>query len=122
MCPSWPARPAFCADHPAASADHDLRAALRGGRRPWGDDTATYYAPDLRALALEGTEVAEEPGRRFHYNNFNPLLVGLALERAVGTPVATDLEARLWRPLGMEAAGSWSLDSQASGFEKMESG
>jgi CubicO group peptidase (beta-lactamase class C family) len=89
---------------------------------PWGDDTATYYAPDLRALALEGTEVAEEPGRRFHYNNFNPLLVGLALERAVGTPVATYLEARLWRPLGMEAAGSWSLDSQASGFEKMESG
>jgi CubicO group peptidase (beta-lactamase class C family) len=89
---------------------------------PWGDDTATYYAPDLRALALEETEVVEAPGRRFHYNNFNPLLVGLALERATGTPVAAYLEARLWRPLGMEADGSWSLDSQASGFEKMESG
>ena len=88
----------------------------------WGDDTATYYAPDLRRLALEETEVVEEPGRRFHYNNFNPLLVGLALERAVGMPVATYLETRLWRPLGMEADGSWSLDSQASGFEKMESG
>jgi CubicO group peptidase (beta-lactamase class C family) len=37
-------------------------------------------------------------------------------------PVASYLEARLWRPLGMEADGSWSLDSQASGFEKMESG
>jgi CubicO group peptidase (beta-lactamase class C family) len=89
---------------------------------PWGDDTATYYAPDLRALALEGTEVVEAPGRRFHYNNFNPLLVGLALERATGMPVAAYLEARLWRPLGMEADGSWSLDSKASGFEKMESG
>jgi CubicO group peptidase (beta-lactamase class C family) len=66
--------------------------------------------------------VVEAPGRRFHYNNFNPLLVGLALERAVGMPVATWLEQRLWRPLGMEADGSWSLDSQASGFEKMESG
>jgi CubicO group peptidase (beta-lactamase class C family) len=88
----------------------------------WGDDTATYYAPDLRKLALEETEVVEEPGRRFHYNNFNPLLVGLALERATGMPVATYLETRLWRPLGMEADGSWSLDSQASGFEKMESG
>jgi CubicO group peptidase (beta-lactamase class C family) len=89
---------------------------------PWGDDTATYYAPDLRALALHETEVAEAPGRRFHYNNFNPLLVGLALERAVGMPVSAYLETRLWRPLGMEADGSWSLDSRASGFEKMESG
>jgi CubicO group peptidase (beta-lactamase class C family) len=102
--------------------------AMRSGLRyeesggPWGDDTATYYAPDVRKLALEGTEVVEEPGRRFHYNNFNPLLVGLALERAVGMPVATYLEHRLWQPLGMEADGSWSLDSQASGFEKMESG
>jgi CubicO group peptidase (beta-lactamase class C family) len=89
---------------------------------PWGDDTATYYAPDLRSLALRETEVVEPPGRRFHYNNFNPLLVGLALERATGTPVSAYLEARLWRPLGMEADGSWSLDSDASGFEKMESG
>jgi CubicO group peptidase (beta-lactamase class C family) len=92
------------------------------GGGPWGDDTATYYAPDLRSLALEETEVVEAPGRRFHYNNFNPLLVGLALERAVGMPVAAYLETRLWRPLGMEADGSWSLDSRASGFEKMESG
>jgi CubicO group peptidase (beta-lactamase class C family) len=89
---------------------------------PWADDTATYYAPDLRKLALEGTEIVEAPGRRFHYNNFNPLLVGLALERAVGTPVSAYLESRLWRPLGMEADGSWSLDSRASRFEKMESG
>ena len=101
-----------------------MRSGLRyeesGG--PWGDDTATYYAPDLRALALTRTEVVEAPGRRFHYNNFNPLLVGLALERATETPVASYLEAKLWRPLGMEADGSWSLDSRASGFEKMESG
>jgi CubicO group peptidase (beta-lactamase class C family) len=92
------------------------------GGTPWSDDTATYYAPDLRALALHKTQIVEAPGHRFHYNNYNPLLVGLALERAVGVPVATYLEAKLWRPLGMEADGSWSLDSRASGFEKMESG
>jgi CubicO group peptidase (beta-lactamase class C family) len=38
--------------------------ALPGGGSPWGDNTATYYAPDLRALALERTEVVEAPGRR----------------------------------------------------------
>jgi CubicO group peptidase (beta-lactamase class C family) len=53
-----------------------LRYEETGG--PWGDDTATYYAPDLRKLALEETEIVEAPGRRFHYNNYNPLLVGLA--------------------------------------------
>jgi CubicO group peptidase (beta-lactamase class C family) len=37
-------------------------------------------------------------------------------------PVASYVEAKLWRPLGMEADGSWSLDSRRSGFEKMESG
>ena len=101
-----------------------MRSGLRydEGGGPWADDTATYYAPDLRKLALEGTEIVEEPGLRFHYNNYNPLLVGLALERAVGMPVATYLETRLWRPLGMEADGSWSLDSRSSRFEKMESG
>jgi CubicO group peptidase (beta-lactamase class C family) len=83
---------------------------------PWSDDTATY-APDLRALAVRETEIVEEPGRRFHYNNFNPLLV-----RTSGMPVATYLERKLWQPLGMEADGSWSLDSTRSGFEKMESG
>jgi CubicO group peptidase (beta-lactamase class C family) len=65
------------------------------GGGPWSDDTATYYAPDLRALALTRTEVVEAPGRRFHYDNLNPLLVGLALERATRMPVATWLERTL---------------------------
>jgi CubicO group peptidase (beta-lactamase class C family) len=32
------------------------------------------------------------------------------------------MQAVLWDPLGMEFSGSWSLDSEASGFEKMEAG
>lgn len=100
-----------------------MRSGLRyeptGG--PWSDDTATYYSPDLRTLAIEDTTVTGPPGGAFRYNNFNPLLVGLVLQRATGMPVATYLEQKLWRPLGMEADGSWSLDSD-DGFEKMESG
>jgi CubicO group peptidase (beta-lactamase class C family) len=46
----------------------------------------------------------------------------MILERATDRPVATYLSQKIWRPLGMEADGSWSLDSEASGFEKMESG
>jgi CubicO group peptidase (beta-lactamase class C family) len=89
---------------------------------PWSDATETYYAPDLRELALTDTEIVEPPGERWHYNNFNPLLMGMILERVTGQPVASYLEDELWRPLGAEADASWSLDSEASGFEKMESG
>lgn len=87
-----------------------------------GDDAKTYYDPDLRRLALEDTRVDGPPGQRFHYNNFHPLLLGLVLERATGQPVAQYLERRLWQPAGMVGAASWSLDSEASGFEKLESG
>jgi CubicO group peptidase (beta-lactamase class C family) len=87
-----------------------------------GDDTRTYYDPDLRRLALEHTRIARGPGESFHYNNFHPLLLGMVLERATGVPVAQYLQDRLWQPAGMVGDASWSLDSEASGFEKMESG
>lgn len=87
-----------------------------------GDDTKTYYYSDLRRLALDGTEVAGEPGIQFLYNNYNPLLLGLIIERATGKSVTQYLQEKIWTPLGMEFPGSWSLDSAASGFEKMESG
>ncbi len=90
---------------------------------PWSaDDTKTYYATDLRYLALEDSSIEGEPGQHFEYNNYHPLLLGLVLERTTGSSVAQYLEEKLWKPLGMEADGSWSLDSEASGFEKMESG
>jgi CubicO group peptidase (beta-lactamase class C family) len=92
-----------------------------GGGGPLGDDAKTYYDPNLRELALT-VEPEVEPGTRWEYNNYHPLLLGMILERATERPVATYLSQKLWRPLGMEADGSWSLDSEASGFEKMESG
>jgi CubicO group peptidase (beta-lactamase class C family) len=88
---------------------------------PWSDDAITYYGPDLRAVAVSSA-IEGPPGQVFHYNNFHPLLLGLVLERTTGVPVARYLEDRLWKRLGMEAPASWSLDSERSGFEKMESG
>ena len=88
---------------------------------PFSDDTKTYYDPNLRVAALSAV-IEEEPGKRFHYNNYNYLLLGIILERATGMPVAKYMEEKLWKPLGMEAPASWSLDSEANGFEKMESG
>jgi len=96
-----------------------------GGDLPWSDeadDTKTYYATDLRELALENCQIEGEPGEYFEYNNYNPLLIGMILERATGMSVSRYMEEKVWKPTGMEADGSWSLDSTQSGFEKMESG
>lgn len=88
---------------------------------PWGDAASTYYSPDLRATALSAV-INEAPGQTWLYNNYNPLLLGLALERATGQNVTDYMSKVLWAPLGAEANASWSLDSISSGFEKMESG
>ena len=96
-----------------------------GATLPWSeeaDDTKTYYSTDLRELALENCRIKGKPGEYFEYNNYNPLLVGMILERATGMPVSRYMQEKMWKPLGMEADGSWSLDSTQSGFEKMESG
>ncbi len=89
---------------------------------PWGDDVDTYYGTDLRDLALSATEVEGPPGTEWVYNNYNPLLLGLVLERASGMTVSDFMATRLWQPLGAEFDATWSLDSEASGFEKLESG
>jgi CubicO group peptidase (beta-lactamase class C family) len=89
---------------------------------PWGDDVNTYYGTDLRAVALNESEVVSAPGEVWLYNNYNPLLLGMVLERATGMSVSEYMSTRLWQPLGAEADATWSLDSEDSGFEKMESG
>ena len=93
-----------------------------GGFLPLGDDTYTYYGADLRDVALNRVRIEGPPGIAWQYNNYHPLLLGLVLERTTGTSVSDFMATRLWQPLGAEADATWNLDSERSGFEKMESG
>ena len=88
----------------------------------FGDDTLTYWHSDLRELALRHTQLTDEYEGRFHYNNYHPLLLGIILERSTGMSVSEYFEREIWRKIGAEYNASWSLDSDESGFEKMESG
>ena len=88
---------------------------------PWSDYKLMYFAPDLRAIAA-AVRPEYQPGTHFLYDDRNPMLLGMMLERATNEHVATWLAPRLWQPMGAEFPASWSLDSQTSGFEKMESG
>jgi CubicO group peptidase (beta-lactamase class C family) len=93
----------------------------RDPSNPFSDDFITSHSPDMRAAALD-SEIVESPGQRYHYNDFNPQLIGMVLERATGMSVSNYLETRLWGPMGAEGNGSWDLDSQQSGFERMSVG
>lgn len=89
---------------------------------PFADDSWTTSFPDLRRLALSVRPDGEIPGSAWKYNNYYPQLLGLILERATHRPVSQYLQEKIWQPLGMEYPATWSLDSEASGFEKMEQG
>lgn len=93
--------------------------------RTWilnGDDPLTTYYPDQRKAALEFTNIIDDPGLYFLYNKYHPQLLGMILERSTGMKVTEYLQKKVWDQIGMEYGGSWSLDSENSGFEKMESG
>lgn len=92
---------------------------FREGASPWDDPANTYYGTDLRTAALTDTEIGAAPGREFHYNDWNLILMGLVLERTTGMSLSAYMETRLWQAMGAEADGSWSLDSETSGFEKV---
>ncbi|MDE6441252.1 MAG: beta-lactamase family protein [Clostridia bacterium] len=88
----------------------------------FGDDTLTYWHPDLRQLALSHTQLTDAYKGNFHYNNYHPLLLGIILERSTGVRVSEYFGREIWRKIGADYNASWSLDSEKSGFEKMESG
>ena len=54
--------------------------------------------------------------------NLHPLVEGIILERTTGMHVADYFQKKVWEKVGAEFDASWSLDSQETGFEKMESG
>lgn len=91
------------------------------GVMPWSDDARIYYGLNLRRQALRCQSI-EEPGQYYHYNNYNLLLLGLLLEQATGMSVPTYFSRKIWSRLGAESAASWSTDSEASAFSKIESG
>jgi CubicO group peptidase (beta-lactamase class C family) len=99
-----------------------LRFTQEGGLPSTNDGSLTFSFDDLRKLALTETKIVEPPGKTFLYNDYNPILLGIILERTTGKPVANYLQEKIWDPVGMEYDGSWTLDSNEKGFEKMFAG
>lgn len=89
---------------------------------PWvnKDNVMTYYHPNLRKVAINKTKIENAPNEEFLYNNYNPLLIGLMMERTTKMKLSKFIEEFVWTKIGTEFGARWSTDENE--FEKMESG
>lgn len=85
---------------------------------PFSDAAIFYYGRNLRR-SIAKLKYKTEPGKKFEYNSGNAQLLGLVLERSLKTKTVTQyFQEKLWKPLGMEYDGSWSIDKNNNGIEK----
>lgn len=61
---------------------------------------------------MAGLPRANSPGSTFLYNSGDTFLLGAALTRAIGMPLADYMSAKIWRPAGMECDGFYTLESE----------
>lgn len=83
----------------------------REGRLPWSDNVRVYHGARLRDT-VPRVRLADPVDRLFHYNDYHPLLIALALEQATGRRIAALLQGGLW---GRLAAGPATVTTDRPG-------
>ncbi|WP_345441027.1 serine hydrolase domain-containing protein [Actinoallomurus vinaceus] len=64
-------------------------------------DFTTYYRPIDIVKMTRGLPRTGEPGEKFTYSNTNYTLIDMIIEKVTGDTLASELDRRLFRPLGM---------------------
>lgn len=83
---------------------------------------AFYYTDDLRSR-MYAYDVKWPAGTHYLYGSVSMQLLWDAMKRRLGEKSVTRyFEERVWKPIGAEHAAVWSLDSKASGIEKLFGG
>ena len=82
-----------------------------GYSNPFNGMAKFYYGRNLRKYTMK-LKVVTEPGTIYKYQSANLQLLSLLLERATGKRISTYLEEKIWKPIGMEFAGTWNVDSK----------
>lgn len=84
-------------------------------KNPFSPNAAAYYGFSLADLVFL-KKFQQNPGEKFEYQSGATQLLGFAVGRSVGMPLASYASAKLWKPLGMEQNAEWSTDDM--GIEK----
>lgn len=88
---------------------------------PFADMAKLYYGTNqLKQLSKLGFD--HEPGTYHEYQSGTTALLGIAVERATGMDLGQYLEAKVWKPMGMEFPATWSLDDKRHRSAKGYSG
>jgi len=74
-----------------------------------------YYGFSTADVVFQ-TKFKQSPGEKFEYQSGASQLLGFAVGKSVGMPLASYASAKLWKPLGMEQNAEWSIDNL--GIEK----
>jgi len=86
------------------------------GKNPLSDNAESYYGSDLRRLVIDQNLISS-PGKIFKYQSGNSQLLAFIIESATGKDFSAYAQEKLWKKLGMEHDGYWSLDAE-NGDEK----
>ncbi|MEM1119712.1 MAG: serine hydrolase [Bacteroidota bacterium] len=85
---------------------------------PFGQAASFYYGTNLRKEVAK-MKIVHKPGTHFSYSSGDTQVLGLVLAAALkDKSVAQYLSEKIWQPLGMEYAASWSKDRRKNGVEK----
>jgi CubicO group peptidase (beta-lactamase class C family) len=75
----------------------------------WNEDYKNPFLPNAKAYygrslikATFSRKFKENPGERFEYQSGSTQLLGFAVRKAVGQPLASYLSEKFWIPMGME--------------------
>ncbi|MCM1067373.1 MAG: beta-lactamase family protein [Muribaculaceae bacterium] len=79
------------------------------GWNPFSKMAKLYYGKDV-VKQFKKLHFTSKPGTAHYYNSMATALLGVAIERAVGTPYARYLQEKVWKPLDMEVDAFISLD------------
>src|SRR6185312_8487953 len=71
-----------------------------------------FYLRENAAHYLGSLHAERAPGAAFHDASADTFAIGLALSHAVGAPLTTYLEEKLWQPLGMEYDATWNVEGE----------
>lgn len=82
-----------------------------GYYNPFADMAKYYYGTNLNRY-IGKLKIEQPPDEVYNYVSANTQLLGMAVERATGKGLAELLEEKIWKPVGMEYAASWSVDSK----------
>lgn len=79
------------------------------GGNPFSKMARLYYGKDV-VSQFKKLRFKSRPGTTHYYNSMATALLGVAIERATGKPLARYMQEKLWQPLDMEADAFLSLD------------